>query len=77
MPPVYGIPNYDFIESEEDTNSDDDKTVIGISEVTFYYLVVLVFLFFIWILIFFCLRILTLRMYYLQYILVIPFSIIK
>lgn len=61
MAPVYGFPNYDFLDGSEE---DVEKPVIGLSEVTLYYLAVLISLFLIWIIIFFCLRILTLRMYW-------------
>ncbi|CAH2208204.1 jg19120, partial [Pararge aegeria aegeria] len=57
MPP-YGHPNYDFPEYEE--GYEIDKEEAGVDQVTLWYLVVLVSMLLIWMIIFFCLRILTL-----------------
>ncbi|CAH2098127.1 unnamed protein product [Euphydryas editha] len=62
MPP-YGIPNFDFSELDDSVEKDeiDDGTDVNLSHVTLWYMVMLVALLLLWMLIFFCLRVLTLH----------------
>ncbi|XP_013138459.1 PREDICTED: uncharacterized protein LOC106103283 isoform X1 [Papilio polytes] len=60
MAPPYGYPNYDFVEQD---STDNDKSIddnVGYSEMVFWYTIVLVAMLLLWILIFFCLRMISL-----------------
>ncbi|XP_041971360.1 uncharacterized protein LOC121727547 isoform X2 [Aricia agestis] len=65
MAPMYGVPSYDFLDESSESSEEYDGTEevkdVGLTEVTFWYMIVLLTLLVTWFLVFFCLRMLTLR----------------
>ncbi|XP_013186358.2 uncharacterized protein LOC106131730 isoform X1 [Amyelois transitella] len=63
MPPMFGQPNYNFDDTEEDYGEykqDDENSQVNLTHMAFWYMVVLIGMLLSWLVIFFCLRIITL-----------------
>ncbi|XP_068624101.1 uncharacterized protein [Battus philenor] len=65
MAPPFGFPNFDFLDEDSSEQNDvevkEEKTFFGFSEMAFWYTVILVAMLLLWLLIFFCLRMISLR----------------
>lgn len=62
MAPMYGSPNYDFNNSpnEQDEAANSEENRNGVTEMAFWYMIVLVGMLLLWLFVFFFLRLITL-----------------
>lgn len=59
MAPMYGQPNYEFSEENWDEHDDEEKPQ-SLTEMAFWYMIILIVMLLLWLFMFFCLRIIAL-----------------
>lgn len=65
MAPMYGYPNYEFSDEEDWGERDDfEENPPKLTEMAFWYMIILIVMLLLWLFMFFCLRIIALSKYY-------------